>query len=112
MTFYRRLPSACSPNSPKVRTTRSTFSRNAFTVKRAKRTVRVSNVTVSSSPSTFRVRLTAWGCSSESTSIAFFAIAAWLAEAKGIRTVLGIDESSGILGASMPAEDSYMVCLG
>lgn len=36
--------SACSPNSPIVRTTKSTFSRYAFTTSRARRTVNVLNV--------------------------------------------------------------------
>lgn len=85
--------SASSPNSPIVRTTRSTFSRYAFTTSRARRIVSVLKVlsgfvsnyhyaehacthATRTSSSTCRTRLTACGCSSLSTSITCFAMEA------------------------------------
>lgn len=99
--------SASSPKSANVRTTRSTFSRNAFTVSRANRIVNVlkvlcdkismsilpltifmSTYAMRTSSSTARMRSTACGCSSASTSMAFFAIIACFGDANGIRVVL------------------------
>lgn len=100
--------SASSPNSPIVRITSSTFSRKPFTVNRANRIVsvlKVLEIKVSGataplttqayamrvSSSTIKMRSTACGWSSASTSMACFAIAACLADANGIRTVLCCD---------------------
>lgn len=112
------LRSASSPNSPIVRTTRSTFSRNAFAVRRASRIVAVVKVlafwqamsehtrtTVHYSithatrklSSVVSSRFTACGCSSLSTSITCLAISACFWEAKGTRMVLAV-KSSLIIG--------------
>jgi hypothetical protein len=93
---------ASGPNSRNVRVTRSTFSRKAFAVNLASLTVDVLKVLIARRyeqdrdpgqpdvthairmlSSVLRVRLTACGCNSASTSIALFAISACSADAKG-----------------------------
>jgi len=77
---------ASSPNSCKVRVTRSIFSRNELSVSRASLMVSVWNVATKISPCTVRVLFTKCAWSSLSTSMTLLTMVACSSEANGIRT--------------------------